>query len=41
MDMTPRLVSEIDDATLLIGVQRRDEAAFEMLYRRHAPAVQS
>jgi RNA polymerase sigma-70 factor (ECF subfamily) len=39
MGMTPRPVAEIDDATLLIGVQRRDEAAFEMLYPRHAPAV--
>ena len=37
--MMLRAVSEIDDVTLMIGVQRRDEAAFEMLYRRHARAV--
>ena len=34
-----RAVQEIDDATLVLGIQRRDQAAFEMLYRRHAPAV--
>ena len=37
--MMLRAVSEIDDVTLMMGVQRRDEAAFEMLYRRHARAV--
>jgi RNA polymerase sigma-70 factor (ECF subfamily) len=37
--MTLRAVSEIDDVTLMLGVQRRDEAAFEMLYWRHASAV--
>lgn len=40
----PRIVEAveargIDDASLIRAVQRRDESAFETLYRRHATAV--
>jgi len=35
LNLTPRPVSAVDDAELVVRLSRRDQAAFEMLMRRH------